>query len=446
MHNAGPQARLAAVACRPLILIEAPSSAYHRGMLVVGKVLQKRGDLRRFYPKQHPLYCGSDRHARTMDVCILRQDGEVVLHRNMQARPDALLKAIAPERDDMVIAVACLFTWYWLADLWAQAGRPCVLGHALSMQAIHGGKATNDTMDSQNIAVLLRGGLLPQAAVSPAAMRATRARLRRRTPVMRQRAEWLAHIHNPTRPYTLPEMGKKSADKAPRDGVAARCPEPAVPQSLAVDLALLGHDDQRRRDVERSIRTAAQQHQAPTLSLRRTVPGSGERLRWVLLYDIHESARFPRGHDVLASGRLVTCPKAAAGKRSGTSGTQSGHAHLTWACSEAAVLLLRAHPAGQQALTTLEKQHGAGTAWPLRGQKLGRAVYSMLQRHTACARGKFLHGSGSGADEPHASRDPHGLSLRVGLCHACVAASWRVSLRPGTRRSTEALLPGSCGL
>ena len=45
-----------------------------------------------------------------MYVCILSQDGEVVLHRNMQASPDALLKAIAPSRDDIVIAVECIFT------------------------------------------------------------------------------------------------------------------------------------------------------------------------------------------------------------------------------------------------------------------------------------------------------------------------------------------------
>ena len=73
-----------------------------------------------------------------MDVCILSQDGEVVLHRNMKTSPDALLKAIVPSRDAMVIAVACLFTWYWLADLCAQEGLPFVLGHALSMKAIHG--------------------------------------------------------------------------------------------------------------------------------------------------------------------------------------------------------------------------------------------------------------------------------------------------------------------
>ena len=58
----------------------------------------------RFYTNQHPCYCGIDLHARPMYVCILSQDGEVVLHRNMPASPDALLKAIAPYRDNMVIA------------------------------------------------------------------------------------------------------------------------------------------------------------------------------------------------------------------------------------------------------------------------------------------------------------------------------------------------------
>ena len=58
----------------------------------------------------------------------------------------------------------------------AQAGRPCGLGHALSMNAIHGGKAKNDQSDAQKIAVLLRGGLLPPAYGAPA--RGVRAHLR----------------------------------------------------------------------------------------------------------------------------------------------------------------------------------------------------------------------------------------------------------------------------
>jgi hypothetical protein len=109
-----------------------------------------------------------------MYVCLMSHDGAILLHRNMQAAPEPFLKAIAPYRDGLVVAVACLFTWYWLADRCAAEGLSFVLGHALSMKAIHGGKAKHDKIDAQKMAALLRGGLLPQAYVSPADMRATR--------------------------------------------------------------------------------------------------------------------------------------------------------------------------------------------------------------------------------------------------------------------------------
>src|SRR5205823_1514566 len=54
----------------------------------------------------------------------------------------------------------------------------------------------------------------------------------------------------------------------------------------------------------------------------------------------------------------------------------------------------------------------------------GRPGYDRFQRQTAFDMGKLLHGAGSGADAPHASLDHHGLSLRVRLCNAWVAASW----------------------
>src|SRR5438046_4016006 len=161
----------------------------------------------RLYTQQHPFYCGIDLHARTMYVCILDQAGETLVHRNMTATPEALLKAIAPYRDQIVLAAECMFTWYWLADLCAEHGIPFVLGHALYMKAIHGGKAKNDKIDAHKIAVLLRGGMLPQAYVYPAEMRATRDLPRRRMHLMRQRAELLGHVQLTNQPCNLPEIG-----------------------------------------------------------------------------------------------------------------------------------------------------------------------------------------------------------------------------------------------
>ena len=128
----------------------------------------------RFYTGQHRHSCGIDLHTRTMYVCILDGAGTVLLHRNLPAKPEAFLEVIAPYRDDLVVAVECIFTGYWLADLCAKEGIRFVLGHALFMKAIHGGKAKNDKIEAHEIAVLLRGGMLPQAYVYPAGMRATR--------------------------------------------------------------------------------------------------------------------------------------------------------------------------------------------------------------------------------------------------------------------------------
>jgi hypothetical protein len=56
----------------------------------------------------------------------------------MKAAPEPFLRAVAPYREGLVVAVECIFTWYWLADLCAREGIPFVLGHALYMKAIHG--------------------------------------------------------------------------------------------------------------------------------------------------------------------------------------------------------------------------------------------------------------------------------------------------------------------
>jgi hypothetical protein len=362
-------------------------------MLGLGKTTEGEEETSmRFYTKQHQFYCGIDLHARTMYLCILNQDGEMLVHRNMPAGPEPFLKAVAPYRTDLGVCVEGIFPWYWLADLCAREGIPFVLGHARSMKALHGGKAKNDKIDAQKMAVLRRGGMLPQAYVYPAAMRATRALLRRRMPLMRKRAELLAHLPHTNSQYNLPAIGQKIASKANRVGVAERFPDPAVQKRIEVDLALMGHDDALLRDVALAIGSTAKHHNANTLYLLRPVPGLGEILSWVRLDEIHDIQRCPRVQAFVSYGRLVTCAKEAAGQRDGTSGTKIGHASLTWAFSEAAVLFLRSHAAGQQYLARLAKTPGQGKAVTVFAHQLARAVYYMLKRRTAFDRQTFLHG------------------------------------------------------
>ena len=101
-------------------------------------------------------------------------------------------------------------SWGWTAVIWlayiVTEGDHRKVSMATYLKGMH---HTLSHLTAQIIAVLLRGGMLPQASVYPAAMRATRDLLRRRVPLTRKRAELLAHIQNTNSQYNLPEIGKK---------------------------------------------------------------------------------------------------------------------------------------------------------------------------------------------------------------------------------------------
>jgi transposase len=120
------------------------------------------------------------------------------------------------------------------------------------------------------------------------------------------------------------------------------------------------------------------------------VPGIGQILRLVLLYEIHQIDRFPRVQDFASYCRLVKCAKESGGKRLGTSGNKIGNAHLKWAVSEAATLFLRGNEPGPTYLARLEKKHDKGKALSILAHKLARAVYCMLKRKTAFNLEQFL--------------------------------------------------------
>jgi transposase len=343
-----------------------------------------------FYTQQHKHYCGIDLPARAMYVCMLDQTGTKLVHKNLPTTPEAFLRIIAPYREDLVVGVACIFTWYWLADLCEREGIAFVLGHALSMKAIHGGKVKNDKIDAHKIAVLVRGGMLPQAYVYPAEMRATRDLLRRRCHLIRKRAELLAHIQHTNSPYTRPEIEKKLAYKANREGVEEHFPEPSVRKTIAVDVSLIDHYDKLLGEVELSIPRTATAHDVQTFSRLQSVPGIGQILALVLLYEIQDSARFPRVQDFVSYCRLVKCAKESGGKRLGTSGKKIGNVPLRWAFAEAAVLFLGHNQPGKEYFTKLEHNHGKAKALTVLAHKLGRAVYYRLTREHAFDLTRFV--------------------------------------------------------
>jgi len=344
----------------------------------------------RFYNNQHKYYCGIDLHTRKMYVCIIDEKGEIREHRNLKTDRDAFLKAIAPFREDIVVAVECIFTWYWVADLCHNEGIPFVLGHALYMKAIHGGKAKNDKIDSQKIAVLLRGGMMPMAYVYPSKMRATRDLMRRRNHLMRKRSELFAHIQNTNSQYNLPDSFGCMARPKNRDGIIEQFKQPSVQQNIAVDMEMINTYDSVLSQLEKSIVKLANHHDPVSYALLQTIHGVGKIIALIILYEIENIRRFETVQDFASYSRLVKCAKESNGKKSGSGGSKIGNAHLKWAFSEAAVFFINGNDPAKKYLDRLTNKHGKSKALSILAHKLGRAVYFMLKNKEAFDQKKFL--------------------------------------------------------
>ena len=50
----------------------------------------------RFYTNKHPFYCGIDLHVRSLYVCILEDDGQTVLHKEIKAKPEPFFDLLTP--------------------------------------------------------------------------------------------------------------------------------------------------------------------------------------------------------------------------------------------------------------------------------------------------------------------------------------------------------------
>jgi transposase len=287
-----------------------------------------------------------------------------------------------------------MFSWYWVADLCEDEGIDFLLGHALYMKAIHGGKAKNDKIDSHKIATLMRGGMFPLAYVYPRAMRGTRDLLRRRIHMMRKRAELLAHIHNTVSQYNLPPLQKNLRYAFNREGVAEQFSDSSVQKSILLDIALIGFYDQQLSKVEWHIKKLADQSHYKEIMLLKSVPGIGLILSLVILYEIHDINRFERVQDFASYSRLVKCKRESAGKSYGTGGARVGNAYLKWAFSEAAVLFLRGNEDAKVWIEKKAQQHNKARALTLLAHKLGRAVYFMLKRSQVFDQTRFLNTPG----------------------------------------------------
>ena len=135
----------------------------------------------------------------------------------------------------------------------------------------------------------------------------------------------------------------------------------------------------------------------------------------------------------------MRCAHESAGKVKGVGGKKIGNAHLKWAFSEAACLLLRGSEPAKKWLARREKKHGKakapGASWR---RKLGRTVYHLLRKqrglrraNASSPRSRRDRGPGDRLEDSAIDRPPAGERRTV-------PGSWTAELGPASGRASRA--------
>ena len=167
---------------------------------------------------------------------------------------------------------------------------------------------------------------------------------------------------------------------------------PSVQKSAAIDLAVIDCLDAQVAELELYLTRTAKVDDVQTFHRLQTIPGVGKVLALILLYELHDVARFNHVGQFLSYARLVRCAHESAGKKVGSGGKKIGNAHLRWAFGEAACLFLRGSERAKQWKQKQEKKHGSAKMLAILAARLARTVYHMLRKQEAFDEERFWQG------------------------------------------------------
>src|SRR6266487_3329765 len=138
---------------------------------------------------------GMDLHRRRSVLVRMTMDGRKLETARIENSPAALRAVLARCGKNPLVVLEATYGWYWAADVLAEAGAEVHLAHPLGVRAFSYRRVKNDERDAADLADLLRAGLLPEAWIAPAGVRALREVVRYRHKLVQQRTSCKDQVH-----------------------------------------------------------------------------------------------------------------------------------------------------------------------------------------------------------------------------------------------------------
>jgi transposase len=324
------------------------------------------------------LYIGIDVHKRTLQICVMDAGGTRILECKLANDREALAAFFGQFEVPMSVALESTHNWGMIFDLLKGMGLDVHICDPREARLIGLAKVKTDRNDALRLAMLLKGGLLPEAYVPEKDCRLLRELVRSRASMRRMATRVKNQIHATLGANWIKHAYSDLFGKAGRQFLRGLELQETQKRILVSRLDLLEGIEEQIAVLEGEIRTRA--HLDKRAMLLTTIPGVGEFTALVVLSEIGDISRF------YSSGSLVNY--AGLHPREDSSGervrrgsiTKEGSRWLRWILVEAAQHTIRQDGKIRDQYLRLLPRKGHNRAIVAAARELLVSIYFMLSR------------------------------------------------------------------
>lgn len=326
-------------------------------------------------------YCGIDLSARDAHVCVIDQQLVRLVDQKLKNDLALIISVLEPYKADLQIVVESTFNWYWLVDGLRAAGFDVSLAHTLGLHMITGAKVKTDRRDAFALAKLLLAGLIPPAYIYPAETRPVRDLLRRRSHVVRLRADEYGALRRLLLRHGILSTARNEIKMAEDEDLKEWFSHPLVQLNAQQQLSRINLYSEQISVLEQQILAATRSSDA--FRRLQNIPGLGVILALTILCEVGEVSRFASVRCFSSYCRVVPGVAQSGSVSKRGRGSKQGNHYLKWALFQAAVHAVRSYPQVRQCFERhLQRHRGRGRkmiAYDIIAHKIAQAVYFVLR-------------------------------------------------------------------
>jgi transposase len=285
--------------------------------------------------KSYQYYLGIDLHKRYSQVCAVNGSGEVVENIKLDNKDEILFPFFSQYQHKSQAVVEAIGFNGWLIDILEKRFKiPTVIANPVKVKAIASAKIKTDKIDSEILAQLLRGNLIPSVYRPTPRDQQLKDLLRYRFRLVRYQTSLKNTIHTLLRRARIDHPFSDLFGKRGKQFLKELKLVPDKREALTTYLGILEPIQEKIKELNLKVtQVAKEDKRAKRLT---HLPGIGYLTALVIVSEVGDINRFPSAKHLVAYAGLVPSTHSSGGTTYQGRITKTGSKILRWALVEAA--------------------------------------------------------------------------------------------------------------